>query len=831
MSLDDWAGVTATDAGTLDDNSDDIVTELIITRGYLHGELPPEIGNLTSLIKLDLSSNRAFRDGGRYLRGTIPPEIGKLTNLQELILYRTNVTGPLPSELGDLASLTKLKIYESKLSGSIPPELGKLTNLQELELHRNGLTGSIPGNLGNLGSLTRLTLDRNNLTGSIPGELGNLGNPDPSDPNSSSVLDRLDLSENSLSGPIPPELGKLGGLTALWLQINNLSGQVSPELGQMSNLGQMFIFNNQLSGPIPVELFSMGKLHTLDLRNNRIDGEIPAPPSDFMFLDLDDNMMKSQQLSHLYLQNNQLSGSIPPEIKNLARLKWVNLDYNQLTGDIPPELNSTNLIYLSRLRLRGNQLTGTIPTELGNLDPSSLDSLSTDVVIDLSRNQLTGDIPAGLWDMPKLEELHLNDNQLTWTTLPTDTQLEALTKLEQLYLNNNQLEGEIPLAGLETLTVDDSDPPEPTTTFRELALWGNPGLELPSGQRMSAGLLKRVDRAVLRALYEGTNGLNWERRSKFISSFSGSYTWFGTQAYVENDPIFNFWRLPGVTVNSDGRVAGLDLSNNNLEGEITNGLSELGGLQTLDLSGNASLRGTLPQSLMDSSELETLNIQCTGISTPADMDFQTWLGTINFTGSRCPSFRSPAPPAPPEDIEELEVFYLETGGENWTDNTNWLSENQPLSQWRGVTANDEGRVTALDLSGNGLSGSVPPSLGYSVSELETLDLSDNPMLSGMLPLSLMNLSELEALNIEGTGACAPEDAAFQQWLTTIDFQGDICVLEEDMDVDVMVVDNGACAIAGIGNTPESTIFNLFLIMSILIAISWQNPSRLKRTQT
>jgi hypothetical protein len=100
----------------------------------------------------------------------------------------------------------------------------------------------------------------------------------------------------------------------------------------------------------------------------------------------------------------------------------------------------------------------------------------------------------------------------------------------------------------------------------------------------------------------------------------------------------------------------------------------------------------------------------------------------------------------------------------------------------------------------------------------------------MLPLSLMNLSKLQTLNIEGTGACAPDDAEFQQWLATMDFRGNVC---EDMDVmeedDVMEDDEGACAIAGSGNTAESTVFNLFLIMSVLLAISrWR---RLRVGQT
>ena len=46
---------------------------------------------------------------------------------------------------------------------------------------------------------------------------------------------------------------------------------------------------------------------------------------------------------------------------------------------------------------------------------------------------------------------------------------------------------------------------------------------------------------------------------------------------------------------------------------------------------------------------------------------------------------------------------------DWDDSENWLSD-APLGEWEGVTTNDDGRVTELDLEPNGLSGCVPSSL-------------------------------------------------------------------------------------------------------------------------
>ena len=51
------------------------------------------------------------------------------------------------------------------------------------------------------------------------------------------------------------------------------------------------------------------------------------------------------------------------------------------------------------------------------------------------------------------------------------------------------------------------------------------------------------------------------------------------------------------------------------------------------------------------------------------------------------------------DRAALEVFYKATGGDNWKDNTNWLSENA-LASWHGVHVSSTGRVDGLLLQNN-----------------------------------------------------------------------------------------------------------------------------------
>ena len=69
--------------------------------------------------------------------------------------------------------------------------------------------------------------------------------------------------------------------------------------------------------------------------------------------------------SELLLNDNQLTGEIPPELSRLANLRNLHLQRNQLTGEIPPELS--NLELLGELLLNDNKLTGKIPRELATL--------------------------------------------------------------------------------------------------------------------------------------------------------------------------------------------------------------------------------------------------------------------------------------------------------------------------------------------------------------------------------------------------------------------------------------------------------------------------------
>ena len=82
----------------------------------------------------------------------------------------------------------------------------------------------------------------------------------------------------------------------------------------------------------------------------------------------------------------------------------------------------------------------------------------------------------------------------------------------------------------------------------------------------------------------------------------------------------------------------------------------------------------------------------------------------------------PTPTAPDRDV--LVALYNATGGDNWTTQTNWLTDN-PLDTWHGVTAAN-GRVTGISLSRNNLTGPIPPELS-SLASLDSLKLDGNAL--------------------------------------------------------------------------------------------------------
>lgn len=223
-------------------------------------------------------------------------------------------------------------------------------------------------------------------------------------------------------------------------------------------------------------------------------------------------------------------------------------------------------------------------------------------------------------------------------------------------------------------------------------------------------------------------------------------------------------RLTGSIPHGIGGLANLEvleISYNRLTGSMPHEIGGLVRLRALGARGNNFSHGPLPRSMARLVRLETLRLDRTPLCAPLDAVFQAWLSGIDDVEV--------------DDCEDMErsaliALYNAADGRYWTGRDNWLTS-APLSAWQGVTTNDLGQVTGLDLEDNNLRGTLPSRLG-DLRSLSVLNLSSNDRLSGPLPASLAGLG-LTVLKLGGTGLCAPSDRAYQAWLATV---GDIRVV-------------------------------------------------------
>ena len=638
----------------------------------------------------------------------------------EINLPNNNLRGLLTSEIGSLEELATLRLNHNQLTGHIPPEIGRLANLRHLVLSSNQLTGAIPAELGELTGLEELVLSFNRLSGSIPGELGDLA-----------ALTRLSLSVNDLDGPIPTELRRLKQLTSLRLAQNRLSGPIPIHLSGMKGLQSLVLADNRLTGSIPAHLSLLDNLTELVLDHNRLEGGIPT------------QLSRLVQLKRLGLAGNRLSGGVPAILGRLTGLTHLRLFSNPgLSGILPRSFTS---LQLEELLLEGTQLC--VPQD--DEYEAWLETIPIKTVATCT--DLESRVLASLYNATNGHNWNDNTNWLsdqpigTWYGVTTDTR----GHVTHVDLTNNNLSGPVPgeLAGLSRLrTLNLSDNgflrgPLPREliglNLRELLLEGTQ-LCAPPAAEFQAWLQAVPSRSVpscddhdlntlkaLFALFNSTNGPDWNDRTNWNS-----------------DAPLDEWY--GITLNEDGRITELNLASNNLSGALPAGLAGLSTLERLDFSGNEGLTGPLPGNWTELS-LAYLRMEGTQLCAPPDTEFQAWLDEIPAHSiTDCTETRP--------EWYVLGLLYNSTNGNDWTNNDNWLSE-APLDQWYGVTTDGDGRVTALDLEDNSLSGELPPRLG-DLSGLTSLNLSRNDI-SGPIPSELGQLARLVSLNLSRNDISGP----------------------------------------------------------------------------
>ena len=186
------------------------------------------------------------------------------------------------------------------------------------------------------------------------------------------------------------------------------------------------------------------------------------------------------------------------------------------------------------------------------------------------------------------------------------------------------------------------------------------------------------------------------------------------------------------------------------------------------------------------------------------------------------------------DRNSLSAVYRASGGDSWTRKDNWNSD-EPVSEWYGVTTDQDGRVTELRLGDNNLSGTVNEDI-VELKKLEVLYLDDNPDLRGELPRSLMDLAALSELDISSSGVCPPDDEGFRAWLMNLaSFTGnDSCgsVEADNPETGEPGGGGGGCAVAS-GGGFEKSVYHLvpavFAVMMVLLGAGGLNDRRSLRS--
>ncbi|GLT81864.1 hypothetical protein SLE2022_002940 [Rubroshorea leprosula] len=301
------------------------LTYLSISFNSLNGVLPGSIANLsTSLQHLSAHNCKIY--------GNIPLEIGNLSNLMVLSLSSNDLTGPIPRTIGRLQQLQGLYLDSNRLQGTIPNDLCYLDRLYELESDYNQLTGSMPECFANLTSLRYLNLGYNNLSSTIPSNFWSLR-----------YILKVNLSGNSFSGPLPLDFGNLKVLISMDLSRNQLSSNLPSTIGDIKDLKYLSLAENALEGNIPQSFNGLVSLEFLDLSNNILSGVIPK---------------SLEGLSYLKFFNvsfNRLEGEIPSggSFKNFSAQSFIgNIALCGLPRfQVPPCKSCKKSIHVLRLVL------------------------------------------------------------------------------------------------------------------------------------------------------------------------------------------------------------------------------------------------------------------------------------------------------------------------------------------------------------------------------------------------------------------------------------------------------------------------------------------------
>ncbi|KDP22861.1 hypothetical protein JCGZ_00448 [Jatropha curcas] len=668
--------------GTFPANVFKVSTLEILDLSYnqeLEGNLPDSLHN--SSLKTLVLSNTKFS-------GSLPESVGALVNLSRIELGSCSFTGVIPSSMANLTQLIYLDFSSNMFTGQIP-YFQKSKNIFYVDLSHNRLSGEIPStHCEGHQNLSYIDLRNNSLSGSIPSSLfaipslqkvqlslNQLGGQFPDFSNVSlSLLDTLDLSSNNLEGLIPNRVFDLKRLNVLLLSSNKFNGTIQldriqklsnltrldlsynyvtvesaassslssypqlntlnlascnltkfPDLSNQSQLTMLDLSENQITGLVPRWIWKVGNgspvylnlshnhldgleqpysvpsLNILDLHSNRLKGRIPNPPPFVTYVDYSNNNFASvipddigkDLLVAIFfsLSNNGLTGVIPKSICNATSLQVLDLSNNDLNGELPACLieRSENL---GVLNLRRNRFNSSIPNNF----PRHC-KLKT---LDVSGNLLEGPVPQSLINCNILEVLDLGSNKIN-DGFPC--LLRNIFSLRALVLRNNAFQGSVHCL-------------QKAVKWTKLQI-----VDIASNE--FSGLLPNTVLTKWKAMMQDGNETHDHLKFEVLHL---DHLYYQDSIKVVNKGLeMNLVKiLTAFTI--------IDFSNNKFEGPIPDSIGQLRALYVLNLSHNA-LTGQIPSSFGNLKHVESLDLSVNNLDgmIPLQIASLTFLSFLNLS--------------------------------------------------------------------------------------------------------------------------------------------------------------------------------------------------------
>jgi len=576
----------------------------------------------------------------------VPKWVFGQKKLISLTLPFNNIKGPIPDGLRNLTLLKNLDLRRNSFSSSIPNWFyDSLPHLKFLNLSFNFLQGTISRILGNVTSLITLDLSHNELEGPIPISLGNL-----------TSLIALDLSRNQLEGPIgelPRSLEKLSSLRTLILSSNQFSGNPFESLKSLSKLSHLDIADNYFQGIVKEgHLENLTNLKIFYASRNNLTLKVsPNWHPTFQLTDLDmtswqlgpnfPSWIQSQNntLKYIMMSNTGISDFIPSWFwVTFSQANLLNLSQNHIHGEIGNTL--TNSISISTVDLSANNLCGKLPSlssgvvvlDLsGNSFSKSMDDFLCKnqdkqmelEFLNLESSNLSGEIPDCWTIWPYLMDVNLQSNNFVGN-FPQS--MGSLTELKSLRIRNNLLSGTFPTILKKTNKLILLDLGENKFSGTIPAWVGESLLDMKvlilRSNRFFGHIPDKIcDMSLLQVLDLAQNNLTGNiptcfknlkamtEMNKFVDSLIICSAINYTNIYMDYSIVGVLLWLKGrgdEYKNFLGLVTSIDLSNNNLTGEIPREITYLNELRFLNLSHN-QLSGHIPRSIGNMGSLLSID--------------------------------------------------------------------------------------------------------------------------------------------------------------------------------------------------------------------------------